>query len=347
MENPGNDAASRFVSPEYVKTSLASSISLGMEPGRFLRGVGCTCLNILLNYETGCFARCGYCGLATNRKSTGKPSFIRVRWPVYSLDSILAKLNEGRHPFKRVCVSMVTHPGAVDDCCTVIRSFSAQAELPVSALVTPTCMDGETDMKRIMAAGADRVGIAIDTATKPLFDSLRGAGVGGPHKWERYTKAVDEAVSVFGRYNAGVHLIVGIGETEEEMAQTIGYFHKKGALTHLFSFYPEPGSVMENHPRPTMGCYRRMQLARYLINESICSADDFSFSEDGQITDFGVDITPFVDSGVPFVTSGCPGRDGLIACNRPFSNERPSEPIRNYHLLPDREDRMIIASQIF
>ena len=336
-------------SPEYVKTSLASSISLGMEPGRFTRGKGCTCLNILLNYEEGCLANCGYCGLAANRRigTTGKPSFIRVRWPVYSLESIISKLKEGRHPFKRICVSMVAHPSAADDCRTIISSIASQLDIPVSALLTPAYLDGEAGMRLIKSSGADRVGIAIDAATEALFDSLRGKGVGGPHRWERYLESVDEAVIVFGKYNAGVHLIVGIGETEKEMAKTIEFFHTKGAVTHLFSFYPEHGSMLETHERPSLGRYRRMQLARYLINMSICRVSDFTFSDDGRLIDFGVDVAPLIERGVPFMTSGCPGKDGVTACNRPFSNERPSEPIRNFHFMPDATDKGDITAQIF
>ena len=331
--------------PALVKTSLAASISLGMEQGRFARGCGCTCLNILLNYEEGCYANCGYCGLAAGRDKKG--SFIRVRWPEYSLESILEKVKEGRHPFKRVCVSMVTHPRAVDDACAVIDSFASQTGLPVSALLSPTVMDGTADMLRIKEAGADRAGIAIDAATPSLFDSLRGAGVGGPHTWERYFEALEEAVSVFGRYNAGVHLITGLGETEKEMAAIIDDCHRRGALSHMFSFYPEPGSLLENRERPSLGSYRRIQLARYLINESICGFRDFTFSDAGEIVDFGTDIAPLIEKGVPFMTSGCPGRDGVMACNRPFSNERPSEPIRNFHFMPEDDDKKDIASQMF
>ena len=339
-------------SPEYVKTSLAGAISLGMEQGQFTGGVGCTCLNILLNYESGCYAKCAYCGLAANRNPESKPSFIRVRWPLYSLESILSKLKEGRHPFQRACVSMVTHPGAMDDSCTVINAITSQTGLPVSTLLTPTVMDGVADMQRIKDAGADRAGIAIDAATPELFDSLRGKGAGGAHKWERYLEALDEAVSVFGEYNAGVHLIVGIGETESEMASIIDYCHKKGAVTHLFSFYPEAGSPMAQYPRPSMGKYRRMQLARYLINESVCTFSDFGFSSSGELVDFGVEIAEFIEKGIPFMTSGCPGKmssgkDGFVACNRPFGNERPSEPMRNYHFLPDGGDKQLITSQIF
>jgi len=335
-------------SPEYVKTSLAGSISLGMEQGRFTRGVGSTCLNILLKYEEVCFAKCMYCGLAANREPAGRgSSFIRVKWPVYSLESMLEKLEEGRHPFKRVCVSMVTHPRAVDDACTVISAFTARTELPVSALLTPTILKGEADMRRIRDAGADRVGIAVDTATEPLFDSMRGKGAGGPHKWERYFLAVGEAVAVFGKYNVGTHLIVGLGETEQEMARIIDDCFRMGALTHLFSFYPESGSALENRPQPALDSYRRIQLARYLINEEGRGYSDFTFSEDGKLIDFGVDIAPFIEKGIPFMTSGCPGRDGVMACNRPFSNERPSEPMRNYHFMPNADDKKLIASQIW
>jgi len=335
-----------YESPEYARTSLAASISLGMEPGLFARGAGCGCLNILLHYAKGCAARCGYCGLAADRKSESKGSFIRVRWPVYSLESILEKLKDEARPFKRVCVSMVTRPRAMDDCVTVIEAFADRVGLPISALVCPTIMDGEADFLRLKRAGADRVGIAIDVATAPLFEALRGPGVKGPHRWERYLRALDEAVTVFGPYNAGVHLIVGLGETEEEMARFIDRCYKKGALTHLFSFFPEPGSLMENHPRPSIESYRRIQLARHLINESIRESADFTFTESGEIADFGIDISPYIQSGVPFMTSGCPGADGRMACNRPYSNERPSEPIRNYHFIPDADDIENIKSQV-
>ena len=347
MMKSKNDDDSKFLSsPEYVRTSLAASISLGMECGQFARGGGCTCLNILLNYEEGCFANCGYCGLAADRKHSGQASFIRVKWPVYSLQSILDKLRERANPFKRICVSMINHQRAMDDSLRIISTLVSETGLPVSVLLSPAVMNGVSDMRRIKDAGADRVGVAIDAATEELFDANRGKGVGSRLKWDRFVQAVDEAVSVFGAYKAGVHLIVGLGESEREMARIIEDFYNKGALTHLFSFYPEKGSLLENHPRPSIGRYRRMQLARYLINESIRKCSDFTFSEDGEILDFGVDVQPFIDQGIPFMTSGCPGQDGLTACNRPFSNERPSEAIRNYYFVPGDEDKEIIAAQL-
>ena len=48
---------------------------------------------------------------------------------------------------------------------------------------------------------------------------MRGRGVGGPHRWDCYWKVVEDSVEIFGKYNVGVHFIVGLGETEEKMVK--------------------------------------------------------------------------------------------------------------------------------
>lgn len=335
-------------SPEFVQTSLAGAISLGLEPGRFLPGVRCTCLNLLLTYASGCTAACSYCGLARNRQvDSDSQTFIRVKWPTYSLNEIMDRLQTRHHSFARVCVSMVTRARALDDACTIIRRVRQESALPVSGLLAPTVMKGKQDLQAVKAAGADRVGIAVDAATPELFEKHRGKGVGGPHQWEHFWRMLEEAVDVFGPYQVGVHLIVGLGETEQEMIDVIARAHKMGVLTHLFSFFPEAGSHMEKSPQPPLGQYRRVQLARYLINENIVPAESIRFSPDGQVADYGVDIEPYVAQGIAFVTSGCPGEDGTVACNRPFGNERASEPMRNYPFIPGAQDVERIRTQIW
>jgi biotin synthase len=59
-----------------------------------------------------------------------------------------------------------------------------------------------------------------------------------------------------------------------------------------------------------------------------------TFDSDGCITGFGASkerVLEAIDSGVPFLTSGCPG------CNRPYYNERPGGPLYNFprQLLPE------------
>lgn len=326
------------VSPQFVQTSLAASMTLGFQSGSFHRNARLKGLNLLLHYDEGCLGRCHFCGLSRSRREGPKgKTFIRVDWPLYPLKEIIERA-KGKDQIHRICLSMITHPKALEDTFFVIEKLRRETDLPISVLISPTLIRHEDSLAAMKRAGADRVGIAIDAATPELFNQLRGKGVGGPHQWDHYWDVTRMAVSVFGRFYVGIHLIVGLGETEKEMVDAIQDGQNVGAYTHLFSFFPEMGSPMEKHSPPSLGQYRRIQLARWVINESRGSAGQMRFDEGGRLIDFGMDIDPLIQIGEPFMTSGCPGRDGKVACNRPYGNERPSGPIRNFPFMPEKED---------
>jgi biotin synthase-related radical SAM superfamily protein len=334
------------ISPQYLQTSLAASLTLGFQNGSFHRNAKLKGLNLLLHYDEGCLGRCHFCGLSKSRQEGPKgKTFIRVDWPLYPLEEIIER-TKGKDQIHRVCISMITHPKAMEDTLDVIERLREETDLFISVLISPTLIRTKDSLVAMKKAGADRVGIAIDAATPQLFDQLRGSGVGGPHQWNHYWEVTRMAVSVFGRFYVGIHLIVGLGETEKEMVGAIQHGQNMGASTHLFSFFPEKGSPMEKHSSPPLGQYRRIQLARWIINESPVSAGQMRFDEQGRLIDFGMDIESLVRIGEPFMTSGCPGRDGKVACNRPYGNERPSGPIRNFPFMPEQEDIEEIKMQI-
>ena len=172
---------------------------------------------------------------------------------------------------------------------------------------------------------------------------MRGEGVGGPHLWETYWETVGEALEVFGSGKVGVHLVTGLGETDKEMVGCIQRLHSMGAGIHLFSFYPEANSSLSYLSPPPLGQYRRIQLAQYLIEKDLGRVDNISFSEEGDILNFGIDrevLDEVIQTGRPFKTSGCPG------CNRPYANSRPGPGIRNYPFLPRREDIERVREQL-
>jgi biotin synthase len=281
----------------------------------------------------------------TRQEGPRGKTFIRVDWPIYPLEEIIGRARE-KGQIHRVCISMITHPKALEDTIFVIQRFKQETDLPISVLISPTLIYDEGSLEAMKKTGADRAGIAIDAATPELFDRLRGKGVGGPHRWEHYWDVVRMAVGVFGKFHAGIHLIVGLGETEKEMVDAIQKGQDMGAHTHLFSFYPEKGSPMEQQPLPPISQYRRIQLARWIINEALGSAEQMEFDETGRLVDFGIDIKPLIQTGEPFMTSGCPGKDKKVACNRPYGNERPSGPIRNFPFMPEPEDLKEIRMQM-
>lgn len=334
------------VTPQYIQTSLAAALTLGLREGSFHRNAKLKGLNLLLHYAEGCQGRCDFCGLSRSRKESPKgKTFIRVDWPVYPLEEIVERA-KGRDQIHRICISMITHPKALKDTLFVIERFKTETDLPISVLISPTVIRDEGPLQKMKMAGADRVGIAIDAATPELFEKLRGRGVGGPHRWDHYWDVVTMAADVFGRFQAGIHLIVGLGETEKEMVETIQKAHDIGCHTHLFSFFPEKGSPMENHSLPPLDQYRRIQLARWIINEGLGSLRRMRFDEEEKLAGFGLDVGPLIQMGEPFMTSGCPGKDGKVACNRPYGNERPSGPIRNFPFMPEPEDIEEIRNQL-
>ncbi len=335
-------------SPKFTKTSLAAAITLKLKKGSFYREARLNCLNLLLSYDSGCVGRCAYCGLANNRViSPEENTFIRVKWPTYDVDEILQRAKRDEDKLKRVCVAMVTHPQALADCNEIISRFKHNTSLLISALVTPTMIKNKRQIKQLKESGADSLGIAVDTATGELFGKLRGSGVEGPHSWRHYWQVIKDAVAVFGPGNVSVHLIVGLGETEKEMVETIHRVNRQKAVPHLFAFFPEKGSALGTLSQPPIGQYRRIQLARHLIVSRLISPQQMQFNEDGKIVDYGTDIKSAVETGLPFMTSGCPDAQGETACNRPYGNERPGELLYNYPFRPNNDDVKLIKSQLW
>ncbi|MGQ9629106.1 MAG: radical SAM protein [bacterium] len=336
-------------SPEYLRMSLAAAITLGFRKGFFYRGAELHCVNLLMTYKEGCLGNCAYCGLSKERNGRfDDKSFIRVEWPVYSLDEILDAIDRRRNWVERICVSMITNKRAVEDLKYILRRLAERFEIPTSLLITPTILSREA-LKEFKGLGAERIGVAVDAATPELFQELRGRQVRGPHRWERYWGTIRDSIDIFGRGYVGVHLIVGLGETEKEMIEAIQRVRDLGGSTHLFSFYPEAGSQLESHPQPPAGKYRRVQLARYLIDNGMARVDDMAFDPSGRIVDFGLrerELSAVIDSGKPFMTSGCPGKDGDAVCTRPFGDSPPGPDIRSYPFALNEEDIAQVRSQL-
>jgi len=346
MENTTNEIQE---SPDYLRMSLAAAMTLGFKPGIFYRGAKLYCINLLLNYTNGCAARCAYCGLSNKRKGEyGEKSFIRVTWPNYALDEIIERIDQRQDRVKRICISMITNKRSIEDTRSICERLRSSFDIPVSLLVSPTIVTRE-DLESFKAAGADKVGVALDLATPELFDKFRGKGVGGPHGWDRYMETLTAAIDIFGHRNSGSHFVTGMGETEKEMAEVIQKVQDMGGWTHLFSYFPEADSQMKDHPMPDMDHYRRIQLARYLIDENISHARQFGYDAQERIIDFGIRpqrLASVIDSGEPFRTSGCEGYDGEVACNRPYANSRPGPDIRNFPFPPNSKDVERIRRQM-
>ena len=331
-----NRLAPHMRSPEYVQMSTAAAITLGVMPGKMHR-CGCTrCLNLLLTYPEGCRANCAYCGLARHREADrdyADRNFIRVDWPAVPMDEIIeivARDGE-KTPFHRMCISMITHPRSDDDTVTVLGKWTSRidpATVPVSILSNPTTMQRK-DVSTLRDLGADIFTVALDAATPEIFDRTRGKGVDSPHSWKKYWEILEDARDIFGTQKFGAHIIVGMGETEHDVLTLVQRLVDMGGHSHMFCFFPEKGSLMDHLPATPRDQWRRVQLARYLIDYAGVRVEQMTFDDAGRVTDFGLppgELDGVIDKGLAFRTSGCPGKvaEDISACDRPYGDSPPS-----------------------
>ncbi len=135
--------------------------------------------------------------------------------------------------------------------------------------------------------------------------------------------------------------MVGIGETDREL---VGLFHRLREIqvsAYLFSFYPEAGSVMARRRRPSLARFRRLQLVKYLMERGEVEAENIGFDRRDGIGHLGAApgvAERAIASGLPFLTGGCPDREGQSVCTRPFGSYRPGQPFRDFPFPPDEED---------
>ena len=341
-------------SPEYVQMSTAAAITLGLVAGKMHR-VACThCLNLLVTYPEGCRANCAYCGLARHREEArdyADRNFIRVDWPTARYDEVIERMKSGadRGQFQRMCISMITHPRSNDDTFVLLERWVAEVpQVPVSILSNPTTLE-RADLVRMRDMGADIFTVALDAVTPEIFERTRGKGVDSPHKYEHYWRAIEWAAEVFGPEKFGAHLICGMGETEREILEVAQKIRDMGGHNHMFAFFPERGSLMEDWPAVDKGQWRRVQLARYVIDYAGGSFRNMEFDDEGRVIDFGVGrerLEALISDGTAFRTSGCPGKENDVsACNRPYGDSSPTD-ILSFPFAPAKRDITRIRRQL-
>ena len=342
-------------SPDYVQMSTAAAITLGIMSGAMHRTCCTRCLNLLLTYPEGCRANCAYCGLARHREASrdyADRNFIRVDWPAVPYDDVLDIVASGGDGgrFHRMCISMITHPNSDEDTRVVLRRWTQRIRhVPVSILSNPTTMTRQ-DVQALKDLGAEIFTVALDAATPGIFDRTRGRGVQSPHSWAKYWEILRAAAEIFGPEKFGAHLIVGMGETEYEVLTQVQAIRDLGGHSHMFAFFPEAGSLMDHLPAVPRPQWRRVQLARYLIDYRGARLERMRFDATGRLVDLGIpadERDALIAAGTAFRTSGCPGKeaDDVSACDRPYGDSPPRD-IASYPFAPNGHDLRRIRRQL-
>ena len=257
-----------------------------------------------------CRNRCGFCAQACC--STGRDNRLsRVTWPAFAAGEaaldICNAYENGR--FKRVCLQVVDSAYSWPLTLEALRQLTADGP---KAICASNHIESVEQAEALLAAGAQRVCLAMDVATPALYRTIKGGD------WERQF-ALLKACAVSFPGKIATHLIIGLGETEEEAVRFLDMCRQMDVTVGLFAFTPVSGTALAQRQPPAVGMYRRVQIAHWLIKKGLAMSG-FQFA-DGRLV--GCKEMEAV-TGQAFETSGC------ADCNRPYYNERPGGVMYNY-----------------
>jgi len=220
---------------------------------------------------------------------------------------------------------------------------------PISASINPLTKDEMTELRK---KGLSDICFSLDAATANLFKTVKGMNVRvmkdrKNNGFSFVFESLKDALEIFGTGHVATHLIVGLGESDSDIAWFLKKMLETGIRIALFSFTPMRGTDMADHFQPSLKRYRTIQSLLYLMKNRYISCQELLFNHRGSIyainSHYGKQETQYKSSNnieetlnlltaEVFRTSGCSG------CNRPFYNEMPGGPMYNFPREPKQNE---------
>lgn len=306
----------------------------------------CTTAYFLLG--TGCRGACSFCAQSRLADRKGQ-RLSRITWPDFDIGSLNDRSEELKR-LSRVCFQCMNYSLVVSDLLEMLGALRVELtyEGSISASLNPI---GTGEMKLLRKAGLSDICFPYDLPTGKLFKTVKlGTRViktcnpeGGENDskdiktedgFQNVSDALDNALRIFGKGHVATHLMVGMGETDRELAERMLLCREQGINVALFALTPLKGTLYEGMAPPPLARYRAVQLMSYLIIRRGCPRRAFVFDDTGVLTGLQYDMMPECEAremaerrlfgGDCFRTAGCEH------CNRPCYNERPGQVPYNY-----------------
>ncbi len=305
-----------FENSIHVSAGTAASLKL-ME---LKTDVEVTTAYLLL--DVPCYGNCAFCSQAIDHQK--KDFLSRIIWPLFDLDEVISALakNLSQSSIKRICIQAQINHDTPEKVITLVEALRSVTTLPISLSWRPKNVE---EVDRLFEIGVSRLGIAVDLATPELFDEIKGTARGININYESVVSMIKQVKNRHGSSKITTHLIVGLGETQQEAVSFLQEMYANSIKVALFAFTPLKGTALYEFPRPDIITYRLIQLTNFLLKSN--PDLEILFSDELKITKIII-LSKFKESiqkGKPFMTSGCP------SCNRPYYNEKPNdEELYNY-----------------
>jgi radical SAM protein (TIGR04043 family) len=131
--------------------------------------------------------------------------------------------------------------------CESAFAIKAAVDLPIQGQCEPP--DCDRWFERMKASGIDTLGMHIEAVTPAIRERIMPGKASVP--LERYMKAFEAAVPVFGWGQVSTYILAGLGDTREALLDMCSQLIARGVYPFVVPFVPISGTPMEDHPTPS------------------------------------------------------------------------------------------------
>jgi len=130
--------------------------------------------------------------------------------------------------------------------CESAIGVKAVVDLPIQGQCEPP--DDDIWFQRMKDAGIDSLGMHLEAVTEPV----RGRIMPGKAQVsvERYFKAFEAAVPVFGTGQVSTYILAGLGDSKDDILDICARLVRIGVYPFVVPFVPIAGTPLESHPTP-------------------------------------------------------------------------------------------------
>ena len=131
--------------------------------------------------------------------------------------------------------------------CESAFAIKASVDLPIQAQCEPP--DSDRWFERMRASGIDTLGMHIEAVTPAIREKIMPGKASVP--LERYMKAFEAAVPIFGWGQVSTYILAGLGDTKEAILEMAAQLIARGVYPFVVPFVPISGTPLEDHPTPS------------------------------------------------------------------------------------------------
>ncbi len=131
--------------------------------------------------------------------------------------------------------------------CDSAHAVKGMVYLPIQAQCEPP--DGDEGFARMKASGVDTLGMHLEVVTPELRSRIMPGKAEVPV--ERYFRAYEAAVPIFGRGQVSTYILAGLGDTAEAILEISARLIELGVYPFVVPFVPISGTPLESHPTPS------------------------------------------------------------------------------------------------